>query len=244
MANTLSPAPRGALWRLVGLALVAGCVETGIPPITGGLRVVNAITNESRQPVHIRIDGSSAGESIPFLGVSQIAGGGVYHRLTPGVHNVTLKWATDTSVIVASYSTELDPFEERTLYATGSGGFVASETSDANGPPPAGTVRMRVVNFSITAGPSDVYVTAPNADLATALPQAAALSAGEASQYFFVNTGTYQIRFVPAGTAPAARASSVTVNIAPQTWTGGGRTIVATEALGGGAAIGTVLVDQ
>jgi hypothetical protein len=232
------------VWGLAGLALLAGCVETGGPPVTSGLRLVNAITDGSRQPVHIRLDGGSVGQSIPFLGTSQVAGGGIYVRVTPGEHNFTLRWATDTSVIVASYTFEVEPFEERTVYAIGSGGFTPIHTSDANGPPPAGTVRLKAVNLSVIAGPMDVFVTAPDADLATAIPQAASIPFGGASEYFFISAGTYRVRFVPSGIAPADRAANVRLNIAPQTLSGGGRTFVAADAPGGLVVAGTVLVDQ
>jgi len=58
------------------------------------------------------------------------------------------------------------------------------------------------------------------------------------SGYPTVAPGTYQVRVVPAGTAPAQRAANVAINVAALALTGGtGRTIVAADNARGGAPL-------
>jgi hypothetical protein len=84
----------------------------------------------------------------------------------------------------------------------------------------------------------DVFVTAVGADLATAAPAVTNLGYQTASPYFTRTPGNYQIRAVPAGTAPANRASSVTINLASISFGGGtGRTIVTADSNAGGAPL-------
>jgi hypothetical protein len=110
---------------------------------------------------------------------------------------------------------------------------------------------MRIVNMSPTAGAVDVFVTAAGADLSTATPRVSGLAYQAASSYFTVAPGSYVIRAVPAGTAPASRNASVTVTSATQAaptiaFAGGtGRTGVLADNSGGGAPLRAVaIVDR
>jgi hypothetical protein len=92
----------------------------------------------------------------------------------------------------------------------------------------------------------DVFITAPGADLAAATPALATVPYGNVSSYLLLAPGTYQVRTVPAGTAPANRAASVTINLASIALAGGtGRTIVAADnSLGGSPLRAFALTDQ
>jgi len=95
----------------------------------------------------------------------------------------------------------------------------------------------------------DFFVTAPNADLSTATPTAANLAFNGETQYVSLPSGTYQIRAVPAGTAPALRSTSVVINFTPPATpapfpSGTARTIVAADAAGGGAPLRAFLLTD
>ncbi|HYS69846.1 MAG TPA: DUF4397 domain-containing protein, partial [Gemmatimonadaceae bacterium] len=130
----------------------------------------------------------------------------------------------------------------------GNGGGVVTNfiTSDANPVPAASQVEVRILNLSPSAGALDVFVTAPNADLSTATPTASNLAYQAASPYVVFAPATYQVRAVPAGTAAAARSSSIVLTINNIALAGGtGRTVVVADRAAGGAPLaGFVLSDR
>jgi hypothetical protein len=139
--------------------------------------------------------------------------------------------------------------QDQTVYAIGgaSGSAVTSFiVEDANPDISTTATRLRVVNLAPTAGAVDVFVTAANADLSAATPTFANLAYKSASTYATPSPGTYQIRAVPAGTAPAARAAAVVVNLASLGLAGGaGRTVVIGDRnIGGTPLTAFVLPDR
>ena len=160
-----------------------------------------------------------------------------------------LKRTADTATLVATVAFTVGSGQDQTVYAIGgaSGSAVTSfVVEDANPDIASTATRLRIVNLSPTAGAVDVFVTAANADLALATPTAANLAYKAASVYSTPAPGTYQIRAVPAGTAPAARAAAVSVNLASLAIAGGaGRTVVIGDRNLGGAPLTTfVLTDR
>ncbi len=97
--------------------------------------------------------------------------------------------------------------------------------------------------MSPTAGAVDVFVTAAGVDLSTVAPRVSALAYQAASSYFTVAPGSYVVRVVPAGTAPANRAAAVTITSATTTFAGGtGRTVVLADNTTGGAPLRAVVI--
>jgi hypothetical protein len=118
-------------------------------------------------------------------------------------------------------------------------------TADSNPVVAATQVRIRFVHLSPTAGAIDVFITGPSADLTAATPTLANVPYRNASAYLSFAPGAYQIRAVPAGTPPANRAASVTINFTSSVAAGGARTIVAADNSSGGAPLRAfVLVDR
>jgi len=136
------------------------------------------------------------------------------------------------------------------VYATGGvGGAPVTFFSviNTNPVPTASQVEVRIVNYSPAAGAIDVFITAPNADLSAATPTVSSPGAPDpGTSYVVLAPGTYQVRAVPAGTAPALRSTSVVLTINNLVLAGGtGRTIVIADRAAGGAPItGFVLTDR
>lgn len=104
---------------------------------------------------------------------------------------------------------------------------------DASTPAP-GTVRIRAVHGAPAV---DVYVTAPDADLASATPVLTNVAFGDASDYIDAPAGEYQVRVTPAGTR------TVVIDSGALTLTGGQvRTAIAVDAVGGGAPFDLLLL--
>jgi hypothetical protein len=243
----------------VAAAIVAACSTTEAPgPIeptgpTGRVRLVNLITDAVRGRVNASLEGlvftvdlqygQTAPANLPSPATAP------YAAVYTGDRSFILKRTADTTVVVATLPFTISDSQDRTVYATGGAagsavtGFVLTDDNPA---PVAGVTRLRIVNMSPTGGAVDVFVTAVGADLSTATPRAANLALRTASAYFTVAPGTYQIRTVPAGTAPADRAALAANVLASTAFTGAtARTIViADNATGGTPLRAVVIVDR
>lgn len=220
---------------------------------TGRVRFVNVITDTTRGRVNAILERVPFGVNMTYtvaapasLAAPNTAN---YAAVLSGDRSLVLKRTIDTNVVVATLPFTIAAGDDKTVYAVGgaAGSAIASFVStDDNSVPASTSTRLRVVNLSPGAGAVDVFVTAVGADLATATPVATALAVRGASTYFTVTAGTFQVRAVTAGTAPAARAGAVLVSLASTAFAGGTvRTIVAADNNVGGAPLRLfVLTDR
>jgi len=247
---------RGVLALLVvaaacGTKEAPGPLEPSGP--TGRVRFVNMITDTTRGRVNAILEGVPFGVNLTYgqstpatLPAPSTAN---YSAILAGNRTMLLKRTADTATVVATVAFAVGSGQDQTVYAIGgaSGSVVTSfVVEDANPDIAATATRLRVVNLAPTAGAVDVFVTAANADLATATPTFGNLAYKSASTYATPSPGSYQIRAVPAGTAPAARAAAVVVNLASLGLAGGaGRTVVIGDRNVGGIPLTTfVLTDR
>jgi len=246
-----------ALLACTTVAVACGTKDAAGPLApTGGqgrVRFVNVITDTTRGRVNAIL------ERVPF-GVNLIytqstpstlpaPATALYSPILSGSRSLVLKRTADTNTTVATITFTVSDNKDRTVYSIGgaAGTTVGSYiTDDDNTLPASGQARVRVVHLSPSAGAVDVFVTAVGADLATATPTLSGAVFQSASAYLAVPAGTYQVRVVPAGTAPAARAAAVAINVASLALVAGtGRTIVAADNNIGGAPLRAfVLSDQ
>lgn len=222
---------------------------------TGRIRFVNLITDPARLPVNAVL------ETVPF-GVNLGYGGTTpsslpspatanYSAILVGDRSLVLVRTADPTSTVATLSFTIGLGVDHTVYAeggTGGGPITGFMTADPTPAPGAGQVAVRIVNMSL-APAMDFFVTAPGADLSTATPTAANLGYHGESPYVNLAAGTYQIRAVPAGTAPALRSASVVINFTPPATpapfpAGSARTIVAADAAAGGSPLRAFLLPD
>jgi len=218
----------------------------------GRIRFVNLITDPSRNPVNAILEGVPFGVNLAYQGTTPSSlpspSTANYSAIYEGNRSLVLKKTADTAVTVATVTVAVTAGSDYTVFATGGSGgsavtgFTVAETNPAI---TNGQVRIKVANMSPTAGPVDVFITAPNADLATA-----ALTAGNVRPQVefpgvLLAAGTYQVRTVPAGTAAGARAAAVNSTLSVTVPANGGRTVVIADAPTGGAPLRSfALPDQ
>jgi hypothetical protein len=255
---TFSMARRRLTFTLAAVLVAAACGTKDAPdPLQpsggqGRIRFVNLITDPARLPVNAIL------EKIPFgvnLAYTQSTPATLpspatanFSAILEGARTLVLKKTADTSVVVATLPITITAGTDYTLFAYGgaAGSAVQGLAMGDNNPAiTTGQVRIKVMNMSPAAGAVDVFITAANADLATATPAAANLAYKAEFAGALFAAGTYQVQTVPAGTAPAARvgavSSAVTVTIAAN----GGRTIVVADApAGGGPPRSFALTDR
>ena len=256
---------RGAGVRHAALIAVAALVATACgtkdaaDPLqpngpTGRIRFVNLITDPARNPVNAILEGVPFGVNLGYTGSTPSSlpapSTANYSAILAGDRSLVLKRTADTTVTVATLTINIAASNDYTLFATGGAGGSAVTgffTADATTAVPTGQIRIRVVNMSPAAGAVDVFITAPNADLATATPAATALANRTIFAGALLAPGNYQIRTVPAGTAAAARAAAVNTNVTTPAAiaAGGGRTVIIADAATGGAPPRSfILTDQ
>ena len=240
---------RSALALIGAYALGCGTDKAPDPLAPTGpvarVRFVDVITDTTRGRVNAILESTPFGVNLTYTQSAPATlpspATALYSPVYAGARTLVLRRTIDTSVVVATFSPTFVASQDHTIYAIGGagGGAIASFLSaDDNTVPAATSSRVRVVNLSPTGGSMDVFITAAGADLSAATPSVSALANGAASGYLTMPSGTYQVRFVPAGTAPAARAASVVITIAAQALPGGvGRTIVAADNNVGGAPL-------
>lgn len=247
--------------RLIGLAAgvvaLSGCGTTEAPTglssgAQGRVRFVNLITDPARVPVDVSLENIPFGVNLAYTSTTPATlpapSTALYSAVLAGSRTLVVKRTADPSVTLATVTFTVTSGEDRTIYATGGtgGGTVSDfQTVDVNTAPAATDTRWRVVNLSPTTGAVDVFLTATGADLTGATADASNVAV-QGNVYFAKVAGTYQIRMVPAGTAPASRNGAVVITIAAAAYpAGGARTIVAADnAAGAGAARGFVLTDR
>ena len=261
--RTVRVAPRlqfSLVTALVSLVtMVAACGTEQAPgPLQptgaqGRVRFVNLINDTTRGRVNAILERLPFGVNLTYtqstpatLGAPNTA---PYSAILSGDRTLVLKRTADTTVTVATIAVNIVGGQDRSIYAIGgAGGSVITSfvTSDTNPAAAAGQARVRVVHLSPTAGNVDIFVTAVGADLAAATPTLGSVPYRGVSGYLAVTAGTYQVRVVPAGTAPASRAANVVISVASLALGGGtGRTIVAADNTTGGAPLRAfVLVDR
>lgn len=242
---------RTRLLLAAALATAAACGTESAPgPLdpggaVGRVRFVNVINDPARVPVNAILEGVPFGVNLAYGGTtpSSLAAPNTatYAQILAGSRSLVLKRTADTTVTVATIPVTMASNEDRTVYARGGagGGAVTSfQTVDDNTAPAAGQARIRFVNLAPAAGAVDVFVTASGANLAAATPAAAGLAVNAASAYFATAGGTYVVRTVPAGTAPAARSAAVTLTIPATAYPAlGVRTVLIADAAAGGTPL-------
>ena len=221
----------------IGLALLASLVlgacgdddETTAPAATAQLRVVHASPNAPN--VDVLVDDDVALSNVAYKVAS------TYLAVPGGQRNLKVRAAGTTTTVIDA-NAALTAGMSYTVLATGNlAGIQPLVLSDDNTAPAAGNIKLRLVHASPAAGNVDIYVTAPNADLATTAPTLTNVAFRAASAYLQVPAGTYRVRITPTGTKTVA----IDVNNVALT-AGQIRTAIALDAPGGGAPLGAILL--
>ena len=233
---------------LAALAPLAACGEktvgpTGVTPTKpfGRMRVVNAVPNATiADRVNVTVDGVPFAVNLAYGAVAP-SGTALYYPAYEGARKVAVRRTADTTVKVLDEDVDIEANTDRTLYILGTrtGTPALFVRIDDNSPPAAGNIKLRLVDLARTAGNVDVYVTAPNASIATIAPTIPNLLLGDATRYVSLPAGSYQVRL----TTPGTKTVLLTVNTGALA-AGAIRTVVALDPVTGTALTSALLTDR
>jgi hypothetical protein len=196
-----------------------GATASGALTATAALRVLHA--SPDAPAVDVLVDGDSVLAAVPYKT------GSPFFSVPAGSDALEVR-PTGTTTDVIDLRTSLAAGRAYTAIAVGPVASIqALLLTDDVAPPTTGSVKLRIVHASPSAGPVDVYLTSPGADLATATPTLASVSFKDASAFLEVAAGGYEARI----TAPGAKTpvfDSGTIQLVA----GSNLTIVAVDATG------------
>jgi len=171
------------------------------------VRVVHAVPDAP--PVDVYINDATAASAPAISGLDYpdaVPGADSYVALDPGTTNVLVTAAGNTGIIaIPSTDLELAAGRQYTVYATGTlaGGIVPYVTADDDRSI-ATEARVRIIHLSPSAGPVDIYVTAPMTDITNVTPSFSNVELREETGYVRLAGGTYDVTVTVAGTKTAA----------------------------------------
>jgi hypothetical protein len=222
---------RFGVLALAATAVLLGCSDddkTG-PSATAQVRVVHA--SPDAPAVNVLVDNQSVLTGVTYKASS------AYLAVPAGARNIKVNAAANgATVIDANATVTADGYY--TVIATGLLADIEPLVLvDDLAAPAAGNVKVRLVHGAPNVGPVDIYVTAPNGDIAGVAPTLSNVPFQGFSDYLEVPAGTYQVRVTPTGT------KNVALDTGALTLTSGQiRTAIAVEAVGGGTPLSALLL--
>jgi hypothetical protein len=198
------------------------------------LRVIHA--SPDAPPVDIVVNDDFANpvlEDVPFPAASD------YLSVPPGAYNLKVTAANNPGAIVIDADVDLDAGAQYSVYATGTLATIAPYVLVDDNRPVVTEAKVRIVHTAPSAGPVDIYVTPPGADITTATPAFENVPFLGETGYVSLAGMSYDVTVTVAGTKTAA--------IGPATIAltdGGVYTAAARDAVGGGAPFGLILLDD
>jgi hypothetical protein len=211
---------------VVAALAVAGCSSSDPTIITGPqaprLRAVHAVPDGTGLDLYV--DDRRVLTNGQYTQVSNYQGFGV------GAHLVEVSpFGSRTPLVELTPALAADAFYTLLILNR----LASIETvllTDNNTAPASGQIKLRVVHAAPSAGPADIYATAPGADLSAATPVLTNVGFKAASAYISVPAGDVQIRATDTGT------KTVTMDTGTLTVAAGAiRTVLVMEKAGGGA---------
>ena len=203
--------------------------------VTADVQAIHA--SPDAPPVNIILDDdfiTPVAADLPFGGFTGFA------STTPGDHNVKVTAANDT-VIAIDADLTLDADTTYSIVATDLLATISPIVLADDRRRVVTESKVRIVHASPAAGPVDVYVTAPGADITSEEPLAPLTNVPFQANtgYLSLTPGSYDVTVVPTGTKDAAIGpATITVDAA------GIYTAIAVDAAGGGAPLGLILTDD
>ncbi|MEL7025429.1 MAG: DUF4397 domain-containing protein [Pseudomonadota bacterium] len=245
----------GTLTLPGGLDLLLTAVQnttTGESPIslsvldgTGSSEILDTNTPASLRVIHnspdapavdIIVNDDFDNPLVPGLAFPNFTG---FVDVPPATYNVKVTPAGDAGTIVIDADLDLAAGTEYSVYATGLLAEIAPQVLVDERRAVATQAQLRVLHGSPSAGPVDIFATAPGTDITTVSPNFSNVPFRAETGYVQLPAGTYTVTVAPTGTTTAAIGP---IDITLEA--GGVYTAVARDATGSGTPLGLILLDD
>lgn len=197
------------------------------------LRVIH--NSPDAPPVDVIVNDDFANPLIEDLQFPFFTG---YLEVPPGTYNVKVTAANNPGAVVINEDLTLTT-DEYSVYAMDFLGNIQAYVLVDDNRDVATEARVRIVHGSPSAGPVDIYVTAPGTDIATATPAFSNVPFLAETGYVPLAAGSYDVTVTQTGVLTPA-IGPATISIVA----GGVYTAVARDAAGGGLPLGLILMDD
>jgi len=219
---------------LAATAMTAACGDdddnTG-PEGEARVRVVHA--SPDAPDVDVLVDDSPVLTGVPYLATSD------YLAVAPGSRNLKVNAAGTTTTVIDADVDLVDGIDYTVIASGLVAGIESIVLEDDNSEPAAGLARVRAIHGAASAPAVDIYVTAPDADLAVETPALADIELGDVADYIEAPAGDYQVRVTPTGTKTVVIDSGTLTLESGQV-----RTAIAVDAPGGGAPFDLLVLED
>ncbi len=159
--------------------------------------------------------------------------------IPPGPYNIKVTGANNPGIIPIDFNATLAAGTAYSVYAIGPLATLQQLVLVDDLRSIASEAKVRLVHASPTAGAVDIYITAPGTDINTVNPNVANLAFANETGYLPLVGGNYTVTVTPTGSKiPAIGPLPITIV------NGGVYTAAARDALGGGAPLGLILMDD
>lgn len=206
-------------------------LDVGTP---SNLRVVH--DSPDAPPVSVVTNGNTTTPLVPSLAYEAFT---PYVSLTPGTFDIEVTPASNTAEVLINQTVELAAGAIHTVYAVGDLANIQPLITYDDDRRLATQAKLRIIHGAPSAGPVDIYLTAPGAMLASTPPTYGAVSFPADTGFVSYAAGSYELTVTAAGSkTPVIGPLSVSLS------NKGIYTAVARDAAGGGAPYGLILLDD
>ena len=198
------------------------------------LRVVHA--SPDAPAVSVFANDNFAQPLVPTLAFPNFTG---FVDVPPAAYNLKVTPVGNPGAIVINANATLDRGAEYSVFAVGRLAAIEPLVLRDDRRRVATQAKVRILHASPAAGAVDIFVLAPGASLASATPAFSNVPFKANTGYVSLAAGSYDVVVTPTGTRTAAigPARIVVAN-------SGVYTIAARDAVGGGAPLGVILLDD